>query len=93
MSKADYVRAQSQTRKHHCHWPGCERPVPPSMWGCKPHWFTLPGALRSRIWATYKVGQEVNGTPSDEYIEAAKAVQAWIAVYQAAPAATQEPTP
>lgn len=40
-SKADYVRAQGQTRPHHCHWPGCDKQVPPAMWSCKPHWFAL----------------------------------------------------
>ena len=77
--KADYVRSQPQTRKHHCHWPGCEKQVPPAMWGCKDHWFALPAGLRARVWATYKPGQEINGTPSAAYIEAAKTVQAWIA--------------
>jgi hypothetical protein len=77
-TKADYVRSQPQTRKHHCHWPGCGNQVPPAMWGCKAHWFTLPAALRSRIWATYRPGQEVNGTPSAAYIAAAKDVQKWV---------------
>jgi hypothetical protein len=76
--KADYVRAQGQTRPHHCHWPGCTKQVPPAMWGCKAHWFALPATLRARIWATYKPGQEVNMTPSAAYVEVAKAVQAWI---------------
>ncbi len=65
--------------KHHCHWPGCTTEVPPAMWGCKGHWFKLPTSLRNRIWATYKPGQEITKTPSPAYIEAAKAVQAWIA--------------
>ncbi len=77
-TKADYVKTQPQTRVHHCHWTGCDKQVPPAMWGCRNHWFKLPGPLRSWIWRTYKPGQEVNGTPSSEYIEAAKAVQAWI---------------
>lgn len=79
MNKAAYVKAQGQTRDHHCHWPGCSRQVPPAMWGCRPHWFTLPQDLRNRIWATYRPGQEINGTPSPAYIEAAEAVQRWIA--------------
>ena len=83
-TKADYVRSQGQTRRHHCHWPGCTQQVPPAMWGCKGHWFKLPASLRARIWATYRPGQEVNGTPSAAYIEAAKAVQDWIAGQQAA---------
>ena len=78
MSKAEYVRAQGQTRDHHCHWPGCNKQVPPAMWGCKTHWFKLPANLRARIWATFKPGQEVDGTPSAAYLAAATAVQAWI---------------
>ena len=63
---------------HHCHWPGCPKAVPPAMWGCRQHWFALPKRLRDRIWATYRAGQEITKTPSDLYIEAAQAVQAWI---------------
>lgn len=48
------------------------------MWGCKPHWFALPKALRDRIWDTYQVGQEDRMDPSPAYLEAAEAVQAWI---------------
>ena len=48
------------------------------MWGCKPHWFKLPAALRAKIWATYRPGQEISKTPSAAYIEVAKEVQAWI---------------
>ena len=79
--KAAYVVRQKQTRKHHCHWTGCEKQVPPAMWGCKPHWFALPKHLRDRIWRAYKPGQEVNGTPSREYVAVAREVQAWIAAH------------
>lgn len=41
------------------------------MWGCKPHWFKLPKAIRDRIWATYVPGQEITKTPSEDYLEAA----------------------
>lgn len=64
---------------HTCHWPGCGKPVPPAMWGCKAHWFRLPKNLRDRIWATYRPGQEITKTPSAAYLDAAKAVQKWIA--------------
>jgi hypothetical protein len=64
---------------HTCHWPGCTTPVPPSMWGCKRHWFKLPLRLRNRIWATYRAGQEIDKRPSLEYMGAAKDVQDWIA--------------
>ena len=81
-SKADYVRSQSQTRNHGCHWPGCPVQVPPAVWGCRPHWYSLPKVLRARIWATYKPGQERSMTPSREYVAAARAVQEWIAANQ-----------
>lgn len=63
---------------HHCHWPGCKVPVPPKMWGCKPHWFKLPIRLRAMIWKHYVPGQEVTKTPSQAYIDAAREVQDWI---------------
>ena len=78
MSKADYVRSQPQTRDHHCHWPGCDKQVPPAMWGCKTHWFKLPAILRARIWRTYQPGQEVSLTPSPGYLSVATDVQKWI---------------
>lgn len=52
--------------------------MPPAMWGCKPHWFSLPKRLRDQIWATYRRGQEVTKTPSAAYIAVANQVQAWI---------------
>ena len=76
--KADYVRSQPQTRKHNCHWPGCDKQMPPAMWGCKYHWFKLPRELRNEIWRTYQPGQEVNMSPSVEYVKIAKEVQDWI---------------
>lgn len=81
--KADYVKSQGQTRKHHCHWPGCDKQVPPAMWGCKAHWFKLPRGLRNKIWATYQPGQEVDGTPSERYLKVAREVQEWIAEQEA----------
>lgn len=63
---------------HLCHWPGCDKPVAPKFWGCAPHWFRLPFALRDRIWATYVPGQEITKTPSDAYVETARLVQEWI---------------
>ena len=64
---------------HTCHWPGCTKAVPPAMWGCKPHWFALPKALRDNIWKTYVPGQEITKTPNGAYILAAREVQEWIA--------------
>ena len=76
--KKRYVQQQGQTRAHECHWPGCERPVPPAMWGCKEHWFELPKHLRDRIWETYEPGQEADLSASPEYLAVANEVQRWI---------------
>ena len=65
---------------HTCHWPGCDRVVPPKLWGCRPHWFALPQALRDLIWSTYRHGQEITKTPSREYLQAARQVQDWISI-------------
>lgn len=64
--------------KHVCHWPTCEKAVPPKMWGCREHWFTLPKMLRDRIWATYVPGQEIRKDPSPAYLEAAEEVERWV---------------
>ncbi|VTU38488.1 hypothetical protein H4CHR_04438 [Variovorax sp. PBS-H4] len=77
--KRSYPRPEAA---HTCHWPGCPAPVPPAMWGCRKHWFTLPKALRDDIWRTYVPGQEKTKTPSPAYLEAAHAVQAWISNYK-----------
>lgn len=66
---------------HTCHWPGCNKAIPPRLWGCKPHWFALPADLRKGIWATYRPGQEIDKRPSPEYLAAARAVQDWIALH------------
>ena len=78
MNKRNYVLSQPQTRAHECHWPGCKKQVPPAMWGCREHWFKLPLRLRNKIWRAYKPGQEIDMTPSDEYLEIAKEVDSWI---------------
>ena len=64
--------------KHTCHWPGCNKVVPPKMWGCKDHWFKLPKRLRNLIWKHYRPGQEITKDPSPGYIAAALEVQTWI---------------
>jgi len=53
---------------HTCHAPGCNRLVPPNMWGCKPHWFALPQKIRDAIWREYRPGQEIDKDPSSRYM-------------------------
>jgi len=83
--KVAHVKAARQSRGHGCHWPGCEARVPPAMWGCLKHWFTLPRALRNRIWAAYRPGQENDLRPSAAYIAVAHEVQLWIQAYLVRP--------
>lgn len=80
-TKADYVRAQSARPHggHHCHWPGCNRDVPPAKWGCTKHWYALPAELRRKIWRSFQPGQEISKRPSAEYLRVAREVQDWIA--------------
>lgn len=66
---------------HTCHWPGCDKEVPPKLWGCQRHWYTLPANLRARVWAAYRPGQEIDKQPSPEYLAVAHDVQKWIKWY------------
>lgn len=84
-NKAEHVRAalrSGQTGRHHCHWPGCDKAVPPAAWGCKKHWYMLPLALRNKVWAAYRPTQEDTKTPSRRYVEVAREVQEWIALQE-----------
>src|SRR5574337_950063 len=65
---------------HTCHATGCERRIPPNMWGCKRHWFMVPKLVRDRIWEHYRPGQEDDKRPTAEYCLAAR--DAVIAVAQ-----------
>jgi hypothetical protein len=56
---------------HHCHATNCKHAVPPQMFMCKRHWFTLPRELRRKIWATYRDGQCDDWNISKEYAQAA----------------------
>lgn len=76
--KKNYVNRQKQTRNHSCHWPGCDRQVPPAMWGCKMHWMKLPKYLRDKVWNAYEPGQEIDGTPSTAYLVVVREVMRWI---------------
>lgn len=78
IDKRAYVKSQGQTRNHTCHWPGCTRQVPPALWGCYSCWRKLPKHLRDEIWRTFEPGQEVDLSPSDEYLEVADKIQRWI---------------
>lgn len=79
--KVAYVKSQGQTRNHECHWPGCNEQVPPALWGCRKHWYSLPAYLRTKVWAAYKIGQEVKMNPSEHYIKVMHEVEEWIKLH------------
>lgn len=58
---------------HTCHAIACDKSVPPEMLMCRRHWFTVPKALRDRVWATYRDGQCDTFGPTNAYCAAAKA--------------------
>ena len=72
------MRKAKQNRQHMCHWPGCNKQVPPAMWGCREHWYRLPLQLRTAIWNAYRPGQEDDMRPSRDYVTVAGKVQRWI---------------
>lgn len=64
---------------HHCHATGCKTSVPPEMFMCRRHWFSLPPHMRREIWRTYRPGQCDDWRISHEYAEAARAAVRFVA--------------
>ena len=64
---------------HKCHWPECQKEVPPKMFMCLPHWRRVPKVLQTKIWSAYRPGQEVDKRPSAEYLAVVTLVFRWIA--------------
>lgn len=60
---------------HLCNWPDCRRPVPYDMWGCRTHWFTLPGEIREAILSGWRFGR---GRLSPEWRAAHEKALEWI---------------
>lgn len=81
IKKVEHVLRSARTDfrgAHLCHWTGCTRAVAPAFWGCRPHWLRLPREIQKAIWESYAPGQEVNGTPSIQYLAAAHWARSWI---------------
>lgn len=66
---------------HTCHAIGCDVPIPPALFMCKPHWFAVPTELRRQIQSHYRPGQEISKDPSPQHIEVATAAK--LAVFNA----------
>jgi len=55
--------------KHKCHAYDCEIEVPPKMFMCKKHWLMVPKWHQDLIWELYTKGQEIDKTPSRQYLQ------------------------
>lgn len=53
---------------HTCHNPNCNKPLPARYVVHAKAWYQLPRAMRLRIWALYRPGQETDKQPSYEYV-------------------------
>lgn len=59
---------EERTQTHTCHAHACTRAVPPRMFMCRAHWFSLRKPIRDAIWNEYRSGQEIDKRPSLRYL-------------------------
>lgn len=64
---------------HSCHAHGCDKPVPPRMFMCPRHWYSLRKPMRDAIWREYRPGQENDKRPSLRYLVVQKRAVAEVA--------------
>lgn len=64
--------------EHACMWPGCEVAVPAHVWGCDPHWATLPADLKLEIRRTWSVGYHQLEHAPESFVRAHLRFEAWI---------------
>jgi hypothetical protein len=69
---ARFLEAQTGgPMRHTCHAHCCDVAVPPKLLMCKRHWYMVPKDLRDAVWLTYRPGQEIDKSPTMEYLETA----------------------
>jgi hypothetical protein len=64
---------------HTCHAYQCNNAVPPQMFMCREHWFSLDTAKRRLIWATYRPGQCDDMRITRAYADAAQSAIRYVA--------------
>lgn len=57
---------------HTCHAHGCSVVIPPRLFMCVKHWYSVPAKLRAAIWGHYRPGQEIDKIPSKAYLAVAE---------------------
>lgn len=79
--KADHVRREMRrgpTRGHDCHWPGgCDVETAAAQFCCYKHWRMIPRYLQQKVWAAYRIGQEVDKNPTREYMAVMREIKQW----------------
>jgi hypothetical protein len=63
-------------RGHQCPATGCTVQVPTNRLFCPRHWFSVPKALRDKVWASYRAGNPDHLDVCQEAIEAVNATLA-----------------
>jgi hypothetical protein len=58
---------------HRCHARGCVTQCKPEMLMCLRHWRMVPRGIQRAVWATYRVGQCDDKSPSESWHNAADA--------------------
>lgn len=57
---------------HTCHAHGCGIVIPPRLFMCRQHWYSLSRRLQTAIWREYRSGQERDKKPSLRYLAVAQ---------------------
>ena len=60
---------------HTCHAFGCDRVIAPRFFMCPRHWAMVPPRHKAAVLRTYRPGQEIDKSPSPEYVAAATAAR------------------
>ena len=56
--------------EHSCAATGCQAQIPRKLLMCRPHWASVPRALKRSVWDSYRPGQELDGEISADYLRA-----------------------
>lgn len=67
---------------HACHAHGCDVDVPPRMFCCRAHWYSLRREMQDAVWREYSEGQEQRKDPTARYLAVQQRAVAEIAMYK-----------
>lgn len=73
---------EQRIREHHCHAKGCKTPCKPEYLMCYKHWKMVAPHIQKAVWRYYRPGQCEDMQVSFEWLEAAEAAVACVAVQE-----------